>query len=308
MGLENRDYLRDNNQFGGGGFSRPAQKSIVSKIIIATIGVFVLQLAFNGRMEEWFSMHGPSVFKGQIWRTLTYAFLHSQSSILHIVFNMLALHWFAREIEQKYGSREFLLFYLAAAVFAAIVQMATVFGMSQFPQFTGDFARTVMVGASGSTMAVMALFAINWPRREAFLMGVVRIEMRYLIPLMIISDLVMNHFGMRIAQSAHIGGLLFGFIYYTQGIRLERIFGGNLIGSVRQKAKVAKAKRRLKVYAPTDDEKRDTAPSSSLASSVIDEQLDHILAKINREGRESLTDHENAVLQKASELARQRRS
>ncbi len=49
-------------------------------------------------------------------RLLTHAFLHSQTDLWHIVFNMFCLWWFGREIEALYGSREFLAFYLLAAI------------------------------------------------------------------------------------------------------------------------------------------------------------------------------------------------
>ena len=66
--------------------------------------------------------YGSGVLQGQVWRLLTYAFLHStdQSIPWHIIFNMLFLWWFGHEMEELYGPREFLTFYLVAAFLGGI--------------------------------------------------------------------------------------------------------------------------------------------------------------------------------------------
>ena len=321
MGLENRDYLRDDDyrrQSLGGHVSRT---SMVKKLIIVTVIMFVVQSMTERRFQgmdaegrrvvvnyspvtQWLRMDGELVLKsGQIWRTLTYAFCHahgnSDSDIFHVVFNMLALWWFGRELEQCYGSREFLMFYLFAAVFAACIQMVACFA-------TG--AWSAMVGASGSVMAVLMLYAIHFPRRKILIWMIIPVEMRFLVPIIVLGDLVMTHgFGVPIARSAHIGGLLFGFIYHFRGIRLERILEGGLIGNFKTKTKVAKAKRRnLKVYAP--DEQQSNSPKASRGQAVLDEQVDHILDKINKQGEASLTDREREVLKQASRIARDRKN
>ena len=56
------------------------------------------------------------VFHGEVWRLLTYAFLHDPGDIFHILFNMLLLYWFGCDMEEMYGPREFLVFYLVSAV------------------------------------------------------------------------------------------------------------------------------------------------------------------------------------------------
>lgn len=300
MGFENRDYVRDSDPRQGSAIGRFSSSSVVTKLIVFTVGVFILQNVFQKPFENWLVMYGPSVFEnGQVWRTLTYAFLHSRDSLMHLLFNMVGLYFFGREIEQRYGSREFLMFYLCAAVFAAIVQMAVGFATSSWYS---------MVGASGSVMGVLAIYAILFPMRKIYIWGIIPVQMRFLVPVIIISDLVMNQNGGNIAGSAHIGGLLFGFIYYYQGIRLERILGGGLIGSFKERSKVRKAKRsNLKVYAP-DDRTKSNVSSSSASTAALDEQVDHILAKINEHGEASLTDSEREVLNQASRIARERKS
>ena len=109
-------------------------------------------------------------------------------------------------------------------------------------------------------------------------------QMRFLIPMVVISDLVMNsRFNANIAGSAHIGGILFGFIYYYQQLRLERILGGGLIGNFKERSNARKAKRNnLKVYAPEESTTGHTPTVSKRAA--LDEQVDHILAKLTEHG------------------------
>src|SRR5438874_3668659 len=98
-------------------------------------------------IQEWFELDTRKVVRqGQIWRLLTHAFCHDRYSIWHIVFNMLLLYWFGGTLETMYGSREFLLFYLTAAVVAGL----TFVGLDLWTGIT-----IPGIGASGAVMAVM---------------------------------------------------------------------------------------------------------------------------------------------------------
>src|SRR5262245_42315555 len=123
MGIHNRDYYRDSTARTPGWISgAPATQWL----IIATCITFVLQLVLlqpgDGRslIDEWFSLDPNAVLHLQVWRLVTFAFLHSRYDLTHLLFNMLALWWFGRAIEQLYGSREFLWFYFTAALVGGI--------------------------------------------------------------------------------------------------------------------------------------------------------------------------------------------
>src|SRR5690606_24668473 len=124
-------------------------------------GVYVVQLVTLGPRQGgltsllWLD---PDlvVFRLQIWRLVTYGFCHSPGDVLHIVFNMLLLFWFGRELESMYGSKEFLRFYLAGIVVSGLAFIGLAF-------ITG--IKNPSIGASGAVMAVVVLFAIYHPRR-----------------------------------------------------------------------------------------------------------------------------------------------
>src|SRR5204862_5801370 len=106
-------------------------------------------------LQEWFELDTPKVVRGQVWRLVTSAFCHSRYDIWHIVFNMLCLYWFGCALEAMYGSREFLCFYLTAAVASGL----TFVGLDLY---TGSTVPAV--GASGAVIAVMMLYTWHYPR------------------------------------------------------------------------------------------------------------------------------------------------
>src|SRR5207247_11200343 len=99
--------------------------------IIATIGILVLQritriqvgpgVWWPGKVTEWLKLDTERVAAGELWRLVTYAFVHSDGTvhsgsnfIWHIVLNMWMLWLFGGYVEDIYGRWEFLTFYLAA--------------------------------------------------------------------------------------------------------------------------------------------------------------------------------------------------
>src|SRR5262249_36864532 len=105
--------------------------------------------------QEWLQLDTKKVvYEGQVWRLLTHAFCHERYFIFHILFNMLCLYWFGCTLEMLYGSREFLLFYLTAAVVAALAFV----GMDLYTGSTSPG-----IGASGAVMAVMMLYTMHFP-------------------------------------------------------------------------------------------------------------------------------------------------
>src|SRR5262249_16345150 len=76
----------------------------------------------EGEIEEDYQKAArPGVLQGQVWRVLTYAFLHSPWGVWHILLNMLCLWWFGTDVEDLYGPREFLAIYLVSAVLGGVV-------------------------------------------------------------------------------------------------------------------------------------------------------------------------------------------
>lgn len=297
MGLANRDYFRDEERrYGGGGGSGDflADTPTVRMMIILTIVTFLLQLLITrpvadpeiglrgAVIDEWLALRVDSVLHGQIWRLVTYAFLHERFGVWHLILNMLVVWWLGCTLERMYGSREFLWFYLTAAAFGGIAHV--LWGLA--------FPGGMVIGASGVVMAILMLYAIHYPRQQIWIMGLIPIEMRLLVAIYILVDLhpvLMTLGGEQmmtgIAHIVHLAGLLYGWLYYHYQIRWEHLGDSMLF-----RWKTLRARRRFKVVRP------DPEPDD------METEVDRILAKISEQGTGSLTPREQSLLAKASEV------
>src|SRR4051794_30937346 len=110
MGIYDRDYYRKEGPSFLGSFSD--RGSACKWLIGINVAVFVVQLLTWNReaggsiIDQAFALDVSRVLHGELWRLLSYAFLHSVYDPFHILFNMLFLWWFGNEIENLYGSRE----------------------------------------------------------------------------------------------------------------------------------------------------------------------------------------------------------
>lgn len=293
MGLDNREYLRDESDRYSSGFSSGgATQSVCKLLVIINVAVFILQLFSNGFVEEWFVMDTAKVLSGQVWRLLSYGFLHSVTDLFHILMNMLLLWWFGPRLESIYGSKEFVVFYLTSIVLAAITYLS-------IDLVTGDPTR--MLGASGGVMAVITLYACHFPRQIIYFMFVIPVELRWLVGLYAIFDLHPlilelqgNGTANNVAHAAHLGGMAFGYLYFKKSIRLDRMFGGL--------TSWWKVKRSgFKVVSAADDDRSDRRTQK------LEAEMDALLAKISRDGEASLSRSERKTLEKVSRELRSRR-
>jgi membrane associated rhomboid family serine protease len=304
MGIYDRDYYRrDGPSFLG----TIAERGRVCFWLIVINGVcFALQmLTRTPDLHEPFTdallLNVNKVMQGEVWRLLTYAFLHG--SILHIVFNMLFLFWFGRQVEDHLGSREFLAFYLVAAVLAALVYTAG--ALADLPAH-GHLA----LGASGAVMAVLVLAALYNPRQTILLFFLIPVPIWAFVIFLVIQDAfgLLGTFQNNVAVSAHLGGAAFGFAYYTFHWRLTDWLPS--LSSLRRR----RARPRLRLYQEDDEEptptpvaaRRASAPTAP-ADEQLEAQMDAILEKIPRVGMEGLTEHERQLLLRASEAIKRRR-
>ncbi|MFN9717089.1 MAG: rhomboid family intramembrane serine protease [Planctomycetota bacterium] len=292
MSIQNREYVRDRIRGGTSGSSLPTA-SLLSKLIGLTVFVYILQIVLKAQnggsiLTEWMSLNSDDLyFRGQIWRLLTYAFVHNVQSPMHLVMNMITLYSVGRMLTNLVGERELLFFYLASAVFAGICSVAFYTLMGMHPG---------ILGASGAVYAVFCVVAMHYPRQQVLLFGTFPIEMRWLLAAFAAIDAVPTLMNLsastQVAHSAHLGGLLFGFLYVRMGMNLS-LGWDRIAGRVRSRKKKPSG---LRIFAPPD------VPESRLA-----EQMDEILEKISRDGERSLTLRERNLLTQASRQLRKDR-
>ena len=199
-------------------FSRPPQSGIPNVIFVLLIAnglVFALQqVAFEFTMINfalWPATHSQSPFAP--WQLLTYGFLHG--NITHIAFNMFGLWMFGRDLEWLWGPKRFLTYYLICVVGAGLIQLL-VAGLQ------GGLYPTV--GASGGLFGLLLAYGLTFPNRIVVPLFP-PIPMRA-ITFVFVFGLLELYLGLSgsapgIANFAHLGGMLFGFLTlrYWRGTR-----------------------------------------------------------------------------------------
>jgi membrane associated rhomboid family serine protease len=162
------------------------------------------------------------------YQIATHLFAHAPApAVYHILFNMFALWMFGRILENVWGGKRFLFFYLACGVGAAALHLAIQYLRCE--QLLQDFANNDIsavkahlgaaapaLGASGAIMGVMAAFAYTFPNTELYIMFIpVPVKAKWAILGLAAVDLfggVASISGDNIAHFAHLGGAITGFI------------------------------------------------------------------------------------------------
>jgi membrane associated rhomboid family serine protease len=192
--------------FGPGGIT-PAIKAL----IIANVAMFVAGY-FSGTFQDWLGMQPAAVVaKGQLWRPVTYMFLHSRLSFFHILFNMLALWMFGVELERLWGSREFLKFYFVCGICAALTTV--VLSFVPIAAFASLYT-TLTIGASGAIFGVLLAYALYFPHRPILMFMLFPVPAKYFVMIMGAISLLSSFSGSDgLAHTTHLGGLAAGYIY-----------------------------------------------------------------------------------------------
>jgi membrane associated rhomboid family serine protease len=295
LGIYDRDYERQDQWrpgAGGGGFQLRLPESMVNRIVLVTVVAYLIEVVFfNGppgpRGERANSLIPILGLQPEWWRhpwqayqLFTYALVHDNNSIWHVVGNMFGVWMFGRQLEARYGGREFLLFYLGAVLFGGLA--ITLYDLFAEGGLT--------IGASAGTVAVIVLFALLYPRREVLLYFAIPVPM-WLVGAFIVGMDVMRALGsgdQSVSFQGHLGGAAFAVLYFTQGLRLSDWLPRDLSLSS------LKPKPELRVH-HGGDELGDDDPTDTLAAEV-----DRILGKINEQGQGSLTGKEKRLLERAS--------
>lgn len=289
MGIYDREYYRDEQPEPGHQWS---QRLMVTNLVIVNVALFLLNmfLVFDKSKPNWLTEAlsvSPDVLGRPWlwWKLATYGFVHAPGQIGHIFWNLLGLWMFGREVEQVYGRKEFLRFYLAALVLGSLV-WCTIEHLTRG-------GNPSLLGASGAVTAVTLLFVLHFPKRTVLLMMVLPVPAWVLGVLIIVGnvwqvDAMTN--SQRVAYDVHLVGAVFAICYYRFGWNLGRW----LPDLRRWRRTAARARPRLRVHDP-DDEREP-----------LDEEADRILEKVGREGLERLSPRERRVLEDYSRRMRRK--
>ncbi|HEU4401820.1 MAG TPA: rhomboid family intramembrane serine protease [Candidatus Polarisedimenticolia bacterium] len=207
-------------------------------LIIANVAVFILQvlaISHGGRgIESIFGLTPRLVFDSLwLWQPVTYMFLHTTDWLGHLLLNMFMLWMFGTEIERIWGTREFVKYYFLCGIGAGLMTCLI------FPDST-------TIGASGAVFGVMLAYALLFPNRQILFWFI--FPMRALSFMLLCAGIEMYLlFRLQdgIAHLAHLGGMLFGYLYLKRVWRLRQ-FWNDLRWKLRR--------RRFRIMQRRDDE------------------------------------------------------
>lgn len=181
---------------------------VTTALIVANVAMFLLESIAPGLVYSlalWPLSGAPAgahVGFG-VWQLVTYAFLHG--SVLHILLNMYALYLFGGAIEQVFGGRRYLTYFLVCVVSAAITQLL-------FAGMTGGFYPTV--GASGGIFGLLLAYAMYFPNNRIMLLfPPIPMRARTFVLIYAGLELYLGVTGSEagVAHFAHLGGMVGGF-------------------------------------------------------------------------------------------------
>ncbi len=185
----------------------------VRALIISNVGVFVVTLFAARPLIDLFGLTPADVLTRQrIWQPVTYLFLHSPAAFTHILFNMLAVWMFGVDLERRWGTVFFVKYYFTTGVGAA----ASVILLSLFPfDWTASLWTATTIGASGSVYGLLMAWALLFPHRQILFMLIFPLPARVFV-LIIGAIALLSSIGASggpVANLAHLGGLIVGWLY-----------------------------------------------------------------------------------------------
>lgn len=259
---------------------------VVKKLLIANGVVFFATLLAPSLVG--YLAFRPDALLTQFWGVFTYMFVHAD--FMHLFVNMLVLFFFGPPLESRWGGREFIRYYVVAALGGVVLQFA--FG-----------GAGMMVGASAACYGLMLAFAMNWPNTPIYIYAIFPVKAKWLVAFLGVMTLL-SSFGAAgggVAHFAHLGGLVAGLIYLKADWRPKQ-FAGSVSGKTKPR------KRRLAIVPREEIEKRAAAKGRTMSEGeerkMLDE-VDRVLDKISDQGMASLTKEERRLL---DEVSRKHRS
>lgn len=239
---------------------------VTKNLIIVNVIIWLAMILFPSQIGNFCTNHLGLHFIGSALfnpvQVVTYMFMHDTSRIFHILFNMFTLWMFGRVLEQVWGSKRFLIFYLVCGIGAALVQEG-VWALIVKHEYIDTLARVngityehmaqivnqdiaaggtnvaqgmamlknslLVVGASGAVYGLLLGFAFVFPDLPLYLFFIpVPIKAKYMVIGYGVIEFFLGVSGGQptVAHFAHLGGMIFGLIMLLYWKKNGTLHGG----------------------------------------------------------------------------------
>lgn len=294
-------------------------KNLLIINVLAFLATAVLEMVTRGSgspidLNDILGLHFFMASDFHIYQLITYMFMHG--NLQHIFFNMFALWMFGCVVENVWGPKKFLLYYLICGIGAGLFQEAAQFanyafeGMAAYDYVNMNGLRVPMevylnklttVGASGSIYGILLAFGMIFPEQRIFIFPLpVPIKAKWFVMIYAAIELfaVISTANDGVAHIAHLGGMVFGFFlirywrnHPTSGYGTMR--GGQFFDNMRKGWE--KRSGKSAEYQGSSYSKSYTTRSND-EQKTTQEEIDAMLDKIRKSGYDSLTKEEKQKL------------
>lgn len=220
----------------------------VKWLLITNIAIFVvnfLATVLTGRDPfRIFALAPWQVLEeAYLWQLVTYLFLHG--GVTHILFNMFTLWMFGVELEREWGTAAFLRYYFLCGVGAGLSVIAVNLLLGEL--------HTRTLGSSGAIYGLLLAYGLLYPDRTVLFSFLFPIKAKYFV-LIIGAVAFLGSFGAAgsgVSHLAHLGGMVFGYLYLKTRLRRRQLRAAPLLAVLRQRYrawKFQRARRKFEVY------------------------------------------------------------
>jgi len=214
----------------------PKITRIVKYLVISNAVIFIWMalagLAGGNEIVRIFGLTPALVTtKLYLWQLITYLFLHG--GFFHILFNMFALWMFGAELENRWGSKQFLKYYFITGIGAGVISI-----------LAEPFAVIPTIGASGAVYGILMAYGMMFPNRYIYVYFLFPVKVKYLVAFLAILAFMatLGSPGSTVAHIAHLGGMLVGFLY------LKGWLSFSLVKKKYHEWRMKKLRSRFRVY------------------------------------------------------------
>ena len=213
-------------QFSPTGFK--VLPTVVKHLLIINVLMYLATITFTRFNIDLTDILGLHFFKAsdfRIYQIITYMFMHGNFG--HLFFNMFALWMFGNTLENLWGSKRFLLFYMVCGIGAGLCQE-----LVQYIQYANSLApystvnlgghivtmdtylnMMTTVGASGAIYGLLLAFGMMFPNSMIYFYFLIPIKAKWFVIGYAVIELITGLTGVdNVAHSAHLGGMLFGLL------------------------------------------------------------------------------------------------
>ena len=275
--------------------------TILNKLIYINVGVFLLfsilgvlsfmfQYDISPLLNKLYLPAENSRLISQPWTFITYMFLHS--GFMHLLFNMLWLHFGGKIFLQYLNPKQLLSTYILGGISGGLL---FIIAYNYIPSLQGYLYGAQALGASASVLAIIVAIATYTPNYSVQLPFIGFVKLKHIAIFTVALDIISIPKGNTGGHIAHIGGAIFGYIYIKQ-LQKGNDFSTGFSNFFERLVNTFKNKSKLKTV-----HKRDkTDYEFNSGKSTQQKEIDKVLEKISKSGYESLSKEEKATLFSAS--------